>query len=125
MIAMDERRLHEEVSLLLPWLANGRLTPVDRERAQEHVRQCEACERELRVQLLMCRGFTEPDRVVYAPGPSFRKLMDRIESREGKSARTAPQRKPLSSFAFLTARLGHVSLWRPPGLAWAASFLLF
>jgi len=125
MIAVDERRLHEEVWLLLPWLANGRLAPVDRERAEQNVRQCKACEQELQVQLMMCRGFTEPDRVVYAPGPSFRKLMDRIESRERKATRAAPQPKRPSSFVSLTARLGHVSLWRPPGLAWAASFLLF
>jgi hypothetical protein len=130
MIAFDERSRHEEVWLLLPWLATGRLAPAERERAEEHVRRCTDCERELAVQHLMGKAFTEPDRVTYAPGPSFRKLMDRID---GDSAAAQPRKAPARAprpagrrFAVgtMAARLGHVSLWRPPGLAWAASFLL-
>jgi hypothetical protein len=126
MIALNERDRHEEVWLLLPWLANGRLAPEEREMAEEHVRQCEPCARELALQHLMCNAFTEPDRVTYAPGPSFRKLMDRID---GDSKKTEPTGRPgktpqRSSRPPLAARLGHVSLWRPPGLAWAASFLI-
>jgi hypothetical protein len=119
MIAFDERNRHDQVWLLLPWLATGRLSATEREMAEDHVRQCSACEQELAVQHLMGKAFTEPDRVTYAPGPSFRKLMDRIDSDEG----TAPARRPLERPSLVT-RLSHVSLWRPPGLAWAASFLL-
>ena len=119
MIAFDERNRHEEVWLLLPWLATGRLSASEREMAEEHVLHCSTCEQELAVQQLMGKAFTEPDRVTYAPGPSFRKLMDRIETEEGKE----PVRRPQSQTS-LIARLSHVSLWRPPGLAWAASFLL-
>jgi len=132
MIAVDERSRHEEVWLLLPWLANGRLAAAEREMAEEHVRRCADCEREIEVQHLMCAAFTEPDRVTYAPGPSLRKLMDRIDSDssslepEGRKASAQPERPAARSRigASLAARLGHVSLWRPPGLAWAASFLL-
>jgi hypothetical protein len=121
MIAFNERSRHEEVWLLLPWLATGRLAATEREMAEEHVRGCSACEQELAVQHLMGNAFTEPDRVTYAPGPSFRKLMDRIDSEAG----TAPARTRRSSnVSSWVARLSHVSLWRPPGLAWAASFLL-
>jgi hypothetical protein len=124
MIALDERRRHQEVWLLLPWLANGRLSGEERETAEEHVQRCKTCESELESQLLMCRAFTEPDRVVYAPGPSFRKLMDRIDGvREGSAIRNAPRGKR-AAVRSLADRFGHVSLWRPPGLAWAASFLL-
>jgi hypothetical protein len=125
MIAVDERERHEEVWLLLPWLANGRLSPAERAMAQEHVRRCSECERELSLQHLMCNAFTEPDRVTYAPGPSFRKLMDRIESdrKSGAGSMAAPGEQPLPGRS-QRARRGRVSLWRPPGLAWAASFLL-
>jgi hypothetical protein len=132
MIAADERSRHEEVWLLLPWLANGRLAGAEREMAEEHVRRCADCERELEVQHRMCSAFTEPDRVTYAPGPSLRKLMDRIDSDssavepERRKAPARPERlatRPRIGGS-LAARLGHVSLWRPPGLAWAASFLL-
>src|SRR5438128_2019048 len=78
MNALDDRGHHEEIHLLLPWLANGHLAPAERETAQAHVRRCKECERELAAQQLMCDALTLPDRVTYAPGPSFRKLMDRI-----------------------------------------------
>jgi hypothetical protein len=129
MIAFDKRRRHEEVWLLLPWLATGRLAQAEREMAEEHVRRCGACEQELAVQHLMGNAFTEPDRVTYAPGPSFRKLMERIDS-DGEAQTTKPparrERPAYRPFnvSALVARMGHVSLWRPPGLAWAASFLI-
>lgn len=70
-------------------------------------------------------AFTEPDRVTYAPGPSFRKLMARIDADEANTtADTAAPRAARSNIPSLTERLGHVSLWRPPGVAWAASFLI-
>ena len=94
MIAVNERSRHEEVWLLLPWLANGRLAAAEREMADEHVRRCADCERELEVQHLMCSAFTEPDRVTYAPGPSLRKLMDRIDS---DSSAVEPERSVRSS----------------------------
>ncbi|HVO47564.1 MAG TPA: zf-HC2 domain-containing protein [Steroidobacteraceae bacterium] len=144
MIASDDRGLHDEVWLLLPWLANGRLGAADRERAEDHVRHCAACKQELAQQELMCSAFAEPDRVIYAPGPSFRKLMERIdaapadrmdptaEDEAGQPAARAGDRvtelttelskAPVTRVA--GARLDRMSLWRPPGLAWAASFLL-
>src|SRR3981081_1888932 len=118
MMALDERALHEEVWLLLPWLANGRLSLAEREMAQEHVRRCHECERELALQQLMCNAFTEPDRVTYAPGPSFRKLMGRINNdsriREGEADKTSlrrwqpPARSPGQA---ALGRLRRVSLW--------------
>jgi hypothetical protein len=119
MIAFDERSRHDEVWLLLPWLATGRLSAVERELAEEHIRHCSTCEQELGVQHLMGSALTEPDRVTYAPGPSFRKLMDRIDAEESR----VPTRRTRGRTSLID-RLGHVSLWRPPGLAWAASFLL-
>jgi hypothetical protein len=137
MMALDERSPHEEVWLMLPWLANGRLSPAERELAQEHVQRCSECQRELALQQLMCDAFTEPDRVTYAPGPSFRKLMARISNdsrtRDGEASlsvvtkATLRDRQPTGRPTAQTAlfpRLRRVSLWRPPGLAWAASFLL-
>jgi hypothetical protein len=131
MMALHDGSVHQEVWLLLPWLANGRLSPAERELAEEHVRQCNECERELALQQLMCKAFTEPDRVTYTPGPSFRKLMERINSDssvgDGQAAGTSLRdRQPASrpSGQASLARLRRVSLWRPPGLAWAASFVL-
>jgi len=108
---------HEHTWLLLPWLANGRLPAAERARAEEHVRECELCAREVAWQRLACQAFAEPDRVTYAPGPSFRKLMERIDGRPAASGERRPPRVSGLRPAALAA-------WRPPGLAWAASFVL-
>jgi Putative zinc-finger len=126
MIAPDERSRHEDAWLLLPWLANGRLTPAERERVEDHIQDCAECEQELALQRRLCGAFAEPDRVIYAPGPSFRKLMDRIDSaaqEDDVGPATVSHAHP-SGGRNLTRHLGRVSLWRPPGLAWAASFIL-
>jgi len=105
---------------MLPWLANGRLSGAERLRVEEHLRGCALCTREVALQRRLCDVLTEPERVTYAPGPSFRKLMDRIDGREPATPGFAEARPTrLRSFA---ARRG--SAWQPPGLAWAASFLL-
>jgi len=115
---MVDALTHEESWQLLPWLANGRLLASERAWLEEHVRGCVACARELVQQRLLCEALTAPERITYAPGPSFRKLMDRIDGR--KTVRSTPPRR--AAVRALPAVLA--SAWRPPGLAWAASFLL-
>jgi hypothetical protein len=121
MIASDHSVSHEEVWLSLPWLANGRLSQAERDRLEPHVQTCAACREELALQRHFCNALTEPDRVTYAPGPSFRKLMERIDGA------TPPVRKANNVERLKTpARRSdnRVPMWRPPGLAWAASFVL-
>jgi hypothetical protein len=127
MFATGNPASHEEAWLALPWLANGRISQGEREKLEPHVRTCATCREELAFQRLLCDVLTEPDRVTYAPGPSFRKLMDRIDGTARQSHRT--RENTLASITSVRTRngnngLGHVSLWRPPGLAWAASFVL-
>jgi anti-sigma factor RsiW len=117
---MTSAARHEECWLLLPWLANGRLSAAERARVEEHVRECAACAREVSSQRLLCEALAEPDRVSYAPGPSFRKLMERIDGGAAQPRETRqapPARSPAGAAALYSA-------WRPPGLAWAASFAL-
>jgi anti-sigma factor RsiW len=108
---------HEESWVLLPWLASGRLPQAERAPVEEHLRGCQACAQELALQRLMCRALTEPERVTYAPAPSFRKLMERID---GCPAERQEERHAARARSFPPAAL---SAWRPPGLAWAASFV--
>jgi hypothetical protein len=112
----EARLVHEECWLLLPWLANGRLSAAERSRVEEHVFECMHCAREVAWQRAAVQAFGEPDRVSYAPGPSFRKLMERIDNRQ-----TGPVTRPRIPGR---ARTDREALWRPPGLAWAAGFVL-
>jgi hypothetical protein len=113
-MSADALRSHEESWRLLPWLANGRLEGAERARLERHVRGCEACARELSLQRLWCDALTAPERVTYAPAPSFRKLMERIDA-----AGSAGTEAPTPAARAARAR----AAWRPPGLAWAASFV--
>ncbi len=125
----ERSSVHDEAWLLLPWLANGRLSESQREWVQEHVATCDACSAELVTQRTLCEAFSAPDRVTHAPGPSFRKLMERLDDPNAQvpdldsdgipiaAAPTpfAPRARPARSSR---------ALWRPPGFAWAASFML-
>jgi Putative zinc-finger len=105
---------HEDCWQQLPWLANGRLPVSERAAVEEHLRTCSACTEELRVQRLLCTTLAAPERVTYAPGPSFRKLLERIDGTPARVARAPARRRTDSAH----------SAWRPPGLAWAASVLV-
>jgi hypothetical protein len=109
---------HEESWLLLPWLANGRLAGAQRALVEEHLRECAACAEEAELQRHMCVALTAPERVTYAPGPSLRKLMERIDGQAPAPTRLAAVPRTRAASSHLTAA------WRPPGFAWAASFLL-
>ena len=130
MIASGDSARHEEAWVALPWLANGRLSQEERDKVEPHVRSCATCREELAFQRLLCNVLTEPDRVTYAPGPSFRKLMERIDSPEPQTgaaaAGTRKVRERIKAPVTPVRRRSEssVALWRPPGLAWAASFIL-
>lgn len=105
---------HEQCWQLLPWLANGRLAASERSLVEEHLRDCAACVHELSVQRLLCQTLGAPERVTYAPGPSFRKLLERIDAEPRPTAACAP----------ITARTTARRAWHSPALAWAASVLV-
>jgi hypothetical protein len=105
---------HDEIWLLLPWLANGRLSGAQRAQAEEHVRECALCAHAIATERQLCALLTQPERVTYAPGPSLRKLMERLDDAAAAPALPAPRR----------ARARLAATWRPPGLAWAATFVL-
>jgi hypothetical protein len=124
MIASGDPARHEEAWQSLPWLANGRLSQAERDKIESHVRSCAACREELAFQRLICDVLTGPDRVTYAPGPSFRKLMDRIDGATPQPRKTRARNQEVLPSSMRRRTDGAISLWRPPGLAWAASFVL-
>jgi len=123
---MSDTCSHADAWLMLPWLANGRLPSAEHMRLEEHVRDCSQCARELALQRRLCEVLTEPERVSYAPGPSFRKLLDRIEGHaDGRGP--APVTELPKVTELRPSRLRRIAAARraaarPPGLAWAASF---
>jgi len=81
---------HAEAWALLPWLANGRIAPENREWVEAHVMACADCRAELAAQRLVVSQVNRDESV--APQPtaseeqrSFNKLWARIEAAESIS----------------------------------------
>jgi len=90
---------HAEAWNLLPWLANGRLSPADREWMEAHVFSCEACRDELaaqkRVSSQMRTDASAPASVPSDEQRSFDKLWSRIEAAEGADVGSTPRVAPV------------------------------
>ncbi len=107
---------HDEIWLLLPWLANGRLAGAQRVQAEAHIRECARCAQAIATERQLCALLRQPERVTYASGPSLRKLLERIDAEAPPMASPAPRPR--------RGRVALAAAWRPPGLAWAATFVL-
>src|SRR5262245_15087438 len=81
---------HAEAWALLPWLANGRIAPEDREWVEAHVQACAECRAELAAQRLVATHVTREESASPQPAASeeqrsFNKLWARIEASESAS----------------------------------------
>lgn len=81
---------HAEAWALLPWLANGRLAPEDREWVEAHVQGCEECRAELAAQRMVASHVAREEASTPLPvasdeQKSFNKLWARIEAAESAS----------------------------------------
>jgi hypothetical protein len=81
---------HAEAWALLPWLANGRLAPEDREWVDAHVLGCAECRAELAAQRLVVSQVGRDEAAAPVPAASdeqrsFNKLWARIEAAESVS----------------------------------------
>jgi hypothetical protein len=81
---------HAEAWAMLPWLANGRIAPEDREWVEAHVQVCAECRAELASQRLVASQVNREE--TDSPQPtasdeqrSFNKLWARIEAAESAS----------------------------------------
>jgi hypothetical protein len=78
---------HAEAWALLPWLANGRVAPEDREWLEAHVQVCAECRAELASQRLVASHVNREEPATPQPAASeeqrsFNKLWARIEASE-------------------------------------------
>jgi hypothetical protein len=81
---------HAEAWALLPWLANGRIAPEDREWVEGHVSGCAECRAELAAQRLVASQVSRDEAAAPQPAASdeqrsFNKLWARIEAAESVS----------------------------------------
>jgi anti-sigma factor RsiW len=84
---------HAEAWALLPWLANGRIAPEEREWVDAHVAECAECRAELAAQRMIAQSMTStPAGADVTPGNdeqmAFNKLWARIEAAEAATLST-------------------------------------
>jgi Putative zinc-finger len=82
---------HAEAWALLPWLANGRIQPADREWVEAHLQSCAECRAEFTAQRLVVSQVAReaaavPQSADSDEQSSFNKLWARIEAAEAVSA---------------------------------------
>jgi anti-sigma factor RsiW len=82
---------HAEAWALLPWLANGRIQPTDREWVEAHLQSCAECRAEFAAQRLVVSQVAREAAAVPQSADSdeqrsFNKLWARIEAAEAVSA---------------------------------------
>ena len=73
---------HQEIGELLPWFVNGRLSEVDRQRVDAHLRVCEACTDELAAQRRIYGVMSVDAGLERMPVAGLNRLRMRIESLE-------------------------------------------
>jgi hypothetical protein len=80
---------HAEAWALLPWLANGRLGPEEREWVEAHLQSCAECRSELASQRMVASQVLRDESAPASPSSdeqrSFNKLWARIEASESAS----------------------------------------
>ena len=86
---------HAAIEALLPWYANGTLTPVETAAVEQHLTHCHAC----RAEVARCRTLAtaigqENQREVWQPAPDgFDRLLAQIDQLEGEPT-SAVTRRP-------------------------------
>jgi hypothetical protein len=103
---------HAEAWALLPWLANGRIAPENREWVEAHVAGCADCRVELAAQRLVVSQVNHDESVSPQPAASeeqrsFNKLWARIEAAESINEVSTP----VAGSAFKPARSARTVRW--------------
>lgn len=82
----EDPRIHQDVWSLLPWLANGRATPAQRERAEAHLRGCADCRAALMREQQLVAALGQP--VAAAPDVErgLQRLMQRLDQADAAPA---------------------------------------
>ena len=118
---------HAEAWALLPWLANGRIAPEDREWVEAHVQGCAECRAELAAQRMVASQVNRDEAASPPPAASDEQRLSTSCGRASKLAESASPAATGTSGARCRcrARRAPCAGWRPPWWsrpsAWACS----
>ncbi len=80
---------HKNTWDLIPWIANGTAADNERDAAQRHLRDCQACRDELEAQRKLQQTMRVPPAIEAMPHGSLQKLWERIDAEPEEAPGTA------------------------------------
>jgi hypothetical protein len=91
---IDDARIHEEVTALIPWYVNGSLGEHERERLDTHLPLCANCRDAVAQEQRIYRGVSAEPAVEYMPAASLKRLQARLDALDATASGTAPAAIP-------------------------------
>ncbi|MBL8298320.1 MAG: zf-HC2 domain-containing protein [Rhodanobacteraceae bacterium] len=89
----DEPNAHCRTWDLIPWVVNGTAPPAQRERVEQHLRDCADCRQEFALQQQFHAGLQNDSAAVHDPRPALQRLLARLDADLPATASTAPVRR--------------------------------
>jgi hypothetical protein len=91
---IDDTRVHEEVTALIPWHVNGTLGEHERQRLDAHLLLCANCRDALAQERRVFEGVSAEPAVEYMPAASLKRLQARLDSPDSAASAAAPPAAP-------------------------------
>jgi hypothetical protein len=87
---IDDARVHDEVTALVPWYLNGSLGEVERQRLDAHLLLCANCREALAQERRVYQAVRAEPAVEYMPAASLKRLQARLDSADAVASPSAP-----------------------------------
>jgi hypothetical protein len=87
---IDDVRIHEEVTALIPWYVNGSLGEHERQRLDTHLPLCANCRDALAQERRVYQGVSVEPAVEYIPAASLKRLHARLDSLDATASGAVP-----------------------------------
>jgi predicted anti-sigma-YlaC factor YlaD len=94
---------HGETWDLIPWLVNGRAHGPERQRAEAHLRECEACRTELDTQQRLQAAMAQEASLDLLPAASLQRLHAKLDAQAATGARPQRAARSRSKLRWLVA----------------------
>jgi hypothetical protein len=94
---IDDARVHDEVTALIPWYVNGSIGEHERERLDAHLLLCANCRDALAQERRVYQSVSAAPAVEYMPAASLKRLQARLDSIDVPASAAAPPAMPAAA----------------------------
>jgi anti-sigma factor RsiW len=93
-----DARMHDEISVLIPWYVNGSIGEGDRQRVDAHLTQCARCREDMALERRVYAGMSVEPGVEYMPAASLKRLQSRLDDLTAALPTEVAVEAPLAPF---------------------------